>query len=227
VELGERITEKAIWRVASKPLGSKLLKLFTLPSLASKSSAINDGRHSWLDVVAVNRSQDPSCTYASTSHTPSDSGGLPGWTHEGSAAPSITNNGPLLVVAGAGSGKTRALTPPQSATLIGHARRRPPPATGRATSTNQGGAGDEGPTGAAPGPAHGQPVKFGQPYSTLMPQAAAAKLRNSHLPGSDQEALGSAPSNALFARLLRFDIDKYKEPRRAQLDPSVLVYDEI
>lgn len=131
------------------------------------------------------------------------------------------HTGPLLVVAGAGSGKTRALTH-RIAHLIGHHGVDPHQLLA-VTFTNKAAremkerlelllaqrlAGSQ----------------FGQPFSTLQPQQQR-QLRNRIYREVTKE-LWIGTFHALFARLLRFDIDKYKDPEGLTWTRQFSIYDE-
>ena len=131
------------------------------------------------------------------------------------------HNGPLLVVAGAGSGKTRALTH-RIAHLIGHHGVDPGQLLA-VTFTNK----------AAREMKERLELllaqklatsQFGQPFSTLTVQQQR-QLRNRIYQEVIKE-LWIGTFHALFARLLRFDIDKYKDLEGLTWTRQFSIYDE-
>jgi DNA helicase-2/ATP-dependent DNA helicase PcrA len=131
------------------------------------------------------------------------------------------HNGPLLVVAGAGSGKTRALTH-RIAHLIGHHGVDPGQLLA-VTFTNK----------AAREMKERLELllaqrlatsQFGQPFSTLTVQQQR-QLR-SRIYREVIKELWIGTFHALFARLLRFDIDKYKDPEGLTWTRQFSIYDE-
>ncbi len=131
------------------------------------------------------------------------------------------HTGPLLVVAGAGSGKTRALTH-RIAHLIGHHGVDPAEVLA-VTFTNKA--------------AREMKVRlelllaqklaqsqFGQPWSTL-PAAEQRQLRG-RIYREVIKDLWIGTFHALFARLLRFDIDKYKDGEGLSWTRQFSIYDE-
>lgn len=131
------------------------------------------------------------------------------------------HNGPLLVVAGAGSGKTRALTH-RIAHLIGHHGVDPHQLLA-VTFTNK----------AAREMKERLELllaqrlatsQFGQPLSTLSP-VQQRQLR-SRIYREITKELWIGTFHALFARLLRFDIDKYRDPEGLTWTRQFSIYDE-
>ena len=131
------------------------------------------------------------------------------------------HEGPLLVVAGAGSGKTRALTH-RIAHLIGHHGVDPGHLLA-VTFTNK----------AAREMKERLEVllaqrlaqnQFGQPWSTL-PLLEQKQLR-SRIYREVIKELWIGTFHALFARLLRFDIDKYRDPEGLTWTRQFSIYDE-
>ncbi len=131
------------------------------------------------------------------------------------------HNGPLLVVAGAGSGKTRALTH-RIAHLIGHHGVDPHQLLA-VTFTNK----------AAREMKERLELllaqrlatsQFGQPLSTLSP-VQQRQLRTRIYREITKE-LWIGTFHALFARLLRFDIDKYRDPEGLTWTRQFSIYDE-
>ena len=129
--------------------------------------------------------------------------------------------GPLLVVAGAGSGKTRALTH-RIAHLLGHHGVEPAELLA-VTFTNK--AAREMKERLelllAQRLAQGQ---FGQPLATL-PEGEQRQLR-SRIHREVTRDLWIGTFHALFARLLRFDIDKYTDPEGHAWTRQFSIYDE-
>jgi DNA helicase-2/ATP-dependent DNA helicase PcrA len=129
--------------------------------------------------------------------------------------------GPLLVVAGAGSGKTRALTH-RIAHLVGHHGVDPDQVLA-VTFTNK--AAREMKERLelllAQRLAQGQ---FGQPMATL-PEGEQRQLR-SRIHREVTRDLWIGTFHALFARLLRFDIDKYTDPEGHAWTRQFSIYDE-
>ncbi len=156
-----------------------------------------------------------------SSPTPAGSGGFLAGLNDAQRRAVDHHAGPLLVVAGAGSGKTRALTH-RIAHLIGHHGVDPHQLLA-VTFTNKAAremkerlelllaqrlAGSQ----------------FGQPFSTLPPQQQR-QLRNRIYREVTKE-LWIGTFHALFARLLRFDIDKYKDPEGHTWTRQFSIYDE-
>ena len=127
------------------------------------------------------------------------------------------HTGPLLVVAGAGSGKTRALTH-RIAHLIGHHGVDPAEVLA-VTFTNK--AAREMKERLELLLAQSQ---FGQPWSTL-PAAEQRQLRG-RIYRDVIKDLWIGTFHALFARLLRFDIDKYKDGEGLSWTRQFSIYDE-
>ena len=131
------------------------------------------------------------------------------------------HQGPLLVVAGAGSGKTRALTH-RIAHLVGHHGVDPADVLA-VTFTNK----------AAREMKERLEVllaqrlaqnQFGQPWGTL--KAIDQKQLRSRIYREVIKDLWIGTFHALFARLLRFDIDKYKDPQGLSWTKQFSIYDE-
>ncbi|MEB3256631.1 MAG: UvrD-helicase domain-containing protein, partial [Synechococcaceae cyanobacterium] len=131
------------------------------------------------------------------------------------------HTGPLLVVAGAGSGKTRALTH-RIAHLVGHHGVDPEHVLA-VTFTNKAAREmkDRLELLLAQRLAQNQ---FGQPWSTLGP-ADQRQLR-SRIYREVIKDLWIGTFHALFARLLRFDIDKYRDPEGLSWTRQFSIYDE-
>ncbi len=131
------------------------------------------------------------------------------------------HNGPLLVVAGAGSGKTRALTH-RIAHLIGHHKIDPTNILA-VTFTNK--AAREMKERLeiliAQNIAQSQ---FGQPFNTLTIYEQR-QLRNRVYKEITKE-LWIGTFHALFARLLRFDIDKFQDSEGLKWTRQFSIYDE-
>jgi DNA helicase-2/ATP-dependent DNA helicase PcrA len=129
--------------------------------------------------------------------------------------------GPLLVVAGAGSGKTRALTH-RIAHLIGH--HGVDPATLLAvTFTNKASREMKERLELLLAQSLAQ-RQFGQPWGTL-PLVEQKQLR-SRVYREVIKDLWIGTFHALFARLLRFDIDKYKDVEGLSWTRQFTIYDE-
>ncbi|MEB3155855.1 MAG: UvrD-helicase domain-containing protein, partial [Cyanobacteriota bacterium] len=129
--------------------------------------------------------------------------------------------GPLLVVAGAGSGKTRALTH-RIAHLIGH--HGVDPATLLAvTFTNKASREMKERLELLLAQSLAQ-RQFGQPWGTL-PLVEQKQLR-SRVYREVIKDLWIGTFHALFARLLRFDIDKYQDPEGLSWTRQFTIYDE-
>ncbi len=130
-------------------------------------------------------------------------------------------NGPLLVVAGAGSGKTRALTQ-RIANLIG-TNEVDPSEVLAVTFTNK---------AAFEMKERLENLlckklsekKYGQPMNTLKIEYQR-DLKNTIYHNITKE-LWIGTFHALFARLLRFDIDKYKDPEGLTWTRQFSIYDE-
>jgi len=131
------------------------------------------------------------------------------------------HQGPLLVVAGAGSGKTRALTH-RIAHLIGHHGVEPAQLLA-VTFTNK----------AAREMKERLEVllaqklaqrQFGQPWSTLA--AVDQRQLRSRIYREVIKELWIGTFHALFARLLRFDIDKFRDPEGLTWTRQFTIYDE-
>ena len=131
------------------------------------------------------------------------------------------HNGPLLVVAGAGSGKTRALTH-RIAHLIGHHGVDPAEILA-VTFTNKAAREMKERLELLLAQKLAQ-SQFGQPWSTLGPQEQR-QLR-SRIYREVIKDLWIGTFHALFARLLRFDIDKLKDPEGLSWTRQFSIYDE-
>ncbi len=131
------------------------------------------------------------------------------------------HNGPLLVVAGAGSGKTRALTH-RIAHLIGHHGVDPAEILA-VTFTNKAAREMKERLELLLAQKLAQ-SQFGQPWSTLGPQDQR-QLR-SRIYREVIKDLWIGTFHALFARLLRFDIDKLKDPEGLSWTRQFSIYDE-
>jgi DNA helicase-2/ATP-dependent DNA helicase PcrA len=131
------------------------------------------------------------------------------------------HTGPLLVVAGAGSGKTRALTH-RIAHLIGHHGVDPAELLA-VTFTNKAAREMKERLELLLAQKLAQ-SQFGQPFSTLAPaEQRQLRLR------IDREVIKElwiGTFHALFARLLRFDIDKYRDPEGLSWTRQFSIYDE-
>ena len=130
-------------------------------------------------------------------------------------------NGPLLVVAGAGSGKTKALTH-RIANLIENHKINPFNILA-VTFTNK--AAKEMKKRLEIILAHSLSVdRFGQPWSTLKDidqNQLIADIHNERL-----QDLWIGTFHSLFSRLLRFDIDKYEDPEGLKWNRQFSIYDE-
>ena len=129
--------------------------------------------------------------------------------------------GPLLVVAGAGSGKTRALTH-RIAHLIGQHGVDPAELLA-VTFTNKAAREMKERLELLLAQKLAQ-SQFGQPYSTL-PPVDQRQLR-SRIYREVIKELWIGTFHALFARLLRFDIDKFKDPEGLSWTRQFSIYDE-
>jgi DNA helicase-2/ATP-dependent DNA helicase PcrA len=129
--------------------------------------------------------------------------------------------GPLLVVAGAGSGKTRALTH-RIAHLIGH-HGVDPGTLLAVTFTNKASREMKERLEQLLAQSLAQ-RQFGQPWSTL-PLVEQKQLR-SRVYREVIKDLWIGTFHALFARLLRFDIDKYTDPEGLRWTRQFTIYDE-
>jgi DNA helicase-2/ATP-dependent DNA helicase PcrA len=131
------------------------------------------------------------------------------------------HSGPLLVVAGAGSGKTRALTH-RIAHLIGH-HGIDPAGLLAVTFTNKAAREmkERLETLLAQRLAQNQ---FAQPWGTL-PASEQRQLRSRIFREITKE-LWIGTFHALFARLLRFDIDKFRDPEGLSWTRQFTIYDE-
>ena len=131
------------------------------------------------------------------------------------------HTGPLLVVAGAGSGKTRALTH-RIAHLVGHHGVDPDQVLA-VTFTNKAAREMKERLELLLAQRLAQ-SRFGQPWSTL-PAIEQKRLRSTIYREVIKD-LWIGTFHALFARLLRFDIDKYKDPEGLSWTRQFSIYDE-
>jgi len=129
--------------------------------------------------------------------------------------------GPLLVVAGAGSGKTRALTH-RIAHLIGHHGVDPAEVLA-VTFTNKAAREMKERLELLLAQRLAQST-FGQPWSTLAP-LEQRQLR-SRIYREVSRDLWIGTFHALFSRLLRFDIDKFRDPEGLSWTKQFSIYDE-
>jgi DNA helicase-2/ATP-dependent DNA helicase PcrA len=131
------------------------------------------------------------------------------------------HEGPLLVVAGAGSGKTRALTH-RIAHLIGQHGVDPAELLA-VTFTNKAAREMKERLELLLAQKLAQ-SQFGQPWSTLA--AVDQRQLRSRIYREVIKDLWIGTFHALFARLLRFDIDKYKDPEGLSWTRQFSIYDE-
>jgi DNA helicase-2/ATP-dependent DNA helicase PcrA len=131
------------------------------------------------------------------------------------------HEGPLLVVAGAGSGKTRALTH-RIAHLIGQHGADPAELLA-VTFTNKAAREMKERLELLLAQKLAQ-SQFGQPWSTLA--AVDQRQLRSRIYREVIKDLWIGTFHALFARLLRFDIDKYKDPEGLSWTRQFSIYDE-
>jgi DNA helicase-2/ATP-dependent DNA helicase PcrA len=131
------------------------------------------------------------------------------------------HQGPLLVVAGAGSGKTRALTH-RIAHLIGHHGVDPAELLA-VTFTNKAAREMKERLELLLAQKLAQ-SQFGQPWSTLL--LADQRQLRARIYREVIKELWIGTFHALFARLLRFDIDKYKDPDGLTWTRQFSIYDE-
>jgi len=131
------------------------------------------------------------------------------------------HTGPLLVVAGAGSGKTRALTH-RIAHLIGH-HGVDPASLLAVTFTNKAAREMKERLELLLAQKLAQ-SQFGQPWSTLPP--IEQKRLRSRIYREVIKDLWIGTFHALFARLLRFDIDKFSDPEGLSWTRQFSIYDE-
>ena len=131
------------------------------------------------------------------------------------------HTGPLLVVAGAGSGKTRALTH-RIAHLVGHHGVDPDQVLA-VTFTNKAAREMKERLELLLAQRLAQ-NQFGQPWSTLGP-SDQRQLR-SRIYREVIKDLWIGTFHALFARLLRFDIDKFSDPEGLSWTRQFSIYDE-
>ncbi|QNJ07724.1 DNA-dependent ATPase I and helicase II [Synechococcus sp. Minos11] len=131
------------------------------------------------------------------------------------------HEGPLLVVAGAGSGKTRALTH-RIAHLIGEHGADPAQILA-VTFTNKAAREMKERLQLLLAQKLAQ-SQFGQPWGTL-PAVEQRQLR-SRIEREVIKELWIGTFHALFSRLLRFDIDKFKDPEGLCWTKQFSIYDE-
>ncbi|MCT0230403.1 exodeoxyribonuclease V subunit gamma [Synechococcus sp. CS-1324] len=131
------------------------------------------------------------------------------------------HNGPMLVVAGAGSGKTRALTH-RIAHLIGHHGVDPAQLLA-VTFTNKAAREMKERLELLLAQKLAQ-SQFGQPLGTL--SAQQQRQLRSRIYQEVIKELWIGTFHALFARLLRFDIDKYRDPDGLTWTRQFSIYDE-
>jgi DNA helicase-2/ATP-dependent DNA helicase PcrA len=131
------------------------------------------------------------------------------------------HQGPLLVVAGAGSGKTRALTH-RIAHLIGEHGADPGQILA-VTFTNKAAREMKERLELLLAQRLAQ-SQFGQPWSTL-PPVEQRQLR-SRIYREITKELWIGTFHALFARMLRFDIDKFRDPDGLTWTKQFSIYDE-
>jgi DNA helicase-2/ATP-dependent DNA helicase PcrA len=131
------------------------------------------------------------------------------------------HQGPLLVVAGAGSGKTRALTH-RIAHLIGEHGADPGQILA-VTFTNKAAREMKERLELLLAQRLAQ-SQFGQPWSTL-PPVQQRQLR-SRIYREITKELWIGTFHALFARMLRFDIDKFRDPDGLTWTKQFSIYDE-
>jgi DNA helicase-2/ATP-dependent DNA helicase PcrA len=131
------------------------------------------------------------------------------------------HEGPLLVVAGAGSGKTRALTH-RIAHLVGQHGVDPAELLA-VTFTNKAAREMKERLELLLAQKLAQ-SQFGQPWSTLA--AVDQRQLRSRIYREVIKDLWIGTFHALFARLLRFDIDKYKDPEGLSWTRQFSIYDE-
>lgn len=129
--------------------------------------------------------------------------------------------GPLLVVAGAGSGKTRALTH-RIAHLIGQHGADPAQILA-VTFTNKAAREMKERLEVLLAERLAQ-IEYGQPWRTL-PAGEQRQLRNRIYREVTKE-LWIGTFHALFARLLRFDVDKFRDPEGLSWTRQFSIYDE-
>ncbi len=158
---------------------------------------------------------------AGSSPSPPGSGGFLAGLNDAQRRAVDHHNGPLLVVAGAGSGKTRALTH-RIAHLIGHHGVDPAQLLA-VTFTNKAAREMKERLELLLAQKLAQ-SQFGRPFSTLSPQEQR-QLR-SRIYREVIKELWIGTFHALFARLLRFDIDKYKDPEGLTWTRQFSIYDE-
>ncbi len=131
------------------------------------------------------------------------------------------HEGPLLVVAGAGSGKTRALTH-RIAHLIGEHGADPVQILA-VTFTNKAAREMKERLELLLAQRLAQ-SQYGQPWSTL-PPVEQRQLR-SRIYREVTKELWIGTFHALFSRMLRFDIDKFKDPEGLTWTKQFSIYDE-
>jgi DNA helicase-2/ATP-dependent DNA helicase PcrA len=131
------------------------------------------------------------------------------------------HTGPLLVVAGAGSGKTRALTH-RIAHLVGHHGVDPAELLA-VTFTNKAAREMKERLELLLAQRLAQ-SRFGQPWSTLA--AVDQRQLRGRIYREVTRELWIGTFHALFARLLRFDIDKFRDPEGLAWTRQFSIYDE-
>ncbi|NJK38849.1 MAG: DNA helicase PcrA [Oscillatoriales cyanobacterium SM2_3_0] len=129
--------------------------------------------------------------------------------------------GPMLVVAGAGSGKTRALTY-RIANLI-QTHRVDPENILAVTFTNKAAREIKDRVESIFSQQQAE-RQYGKPFSTLA-MAEQVKLR-SHIYRSTTKHLWMGTFHSLCARILRFDINKYKDENNRQWERNFTIFDE-
>ena len=130
-------------------------------------------------------------------------------------------SGPLLVVAGAGSGKTRALTFRIANLILTH--RVDPENILAVTFTNKAAKEMKERIEKLFAEQEAQ-AQFGKPYKAL-PEAKQMKLR-SHVYKTITKELWIGTFHALCARMLRFDIEKYQDEMGHKWTRSFSIFDE-
>ncbi|MEB3271387.1 MAG: UvrD-helicase domain-containing protein [Synechococcus sp.] len=131
------------------------------------------------------------------------------------------HQGPLLVVAGAGSGKTRALTHRIAQLIVHHGI--DPAELLAVTFTNKAAREMKERLELLLAQRLAQ-SQFGQPWSTLPVQEQRQLRSRIHREVSKDLWIGTF--HALFARLLRFDIEKFQDPEGLRWTRQFSIYDE-